>query len=80
MQRARGIKRVQRAGRWRAAVACGVAGVSLASGCYRYAYHERSPVGSHDLIAIDRQQVETHSVRFVRSDDGGLLVDLDVPV
>jgi hypothetical protein len=31
------------------------------SGCYRYAYHERSPVGSHDLIAIDRQQVETHS-------------------
>jgi hypothetical protein len=32
-----------------------------ASGCYRYAYHERNPVGSHDLIAIDRQEVESYT-------------------
>ena len=35
-----------------------VSGLSIAaSGCYRYAYHERS-AGSQGLIAIDRQQVE----------------------
>lgn len=32
-----------------------------ASACYRYAYHERSPIGEHELIAIDRQQVVTHT-------------------
>jgi hypothetical protein len=32
-----------------------------ANGCYRYAYHERSPVGSHDIVAIDRQEVESHT-------------------
>jgi hypothetical protein len=32
-----------------------------ASGCYRYAYHERSSVGPHDIIAIDRQQVVSHT-------------------
>lgn len=32
-----------------------------ASGCYRYAYHERSALGSQGLIAIDRHQVQQHT-------------------
>lgn len=35
--------------------------LSAASGCYRYAYHERRASGLHDLAPIDRQQVETHA-------------------
>jgi hypothetical protein len=34
---------------------------SAASGCYRYAYHERSLAGPRGLVAIDRQQVEQHT-------------------
>jgi hypothetical protein len=39
-----------------AALALGFA--VAASGCYRYAYQERSATGPQGLIAIDRQQVE----------------------
>lgn len=31
------------------------------SGCYRYAYQERSAAGSREAVAIDRQQVEQHT-------------------
>jgi len=61
MVRALEIGRVGRRLQGCIALACGLVPSLGVSGCYRYAYHERSPVGSHDLIAIDRQQVETHS-------------------
>lgn len=34
---------------------------AAASGCYRYAYDERSLAGSEGLVAIDRQQPEQHT-------------------
>jgi hypothetical protein len=43
------------------AVACVVALGVGASGCYRYAYHERSAVGPRNIIAVDRQQVVSHT-------------------
>lgn len=42
----------------RRAAALALAFGMAASGCYRYAYQERSLVGPQGLIAIDRQQVE----------------------
>lgn len=59
------MERVSEARRERApsgrALAWAVALGIVSSGCYRYAYHERSAAGPHGLIAIDRQQVEEHT-------------------
>jgi hypothetical protein len=55
------VSRTGQVGVWSVALACLVSLGPGGIGCYRYAYHERSPVGSHDIIAIDRQQVEVHT-------------------
>lgn len=54
----------RRTRRWRGAAVFQPVALAVAlsaSGCYSYAYQQRSAEGPQGLIAIDRQQIEQHT-------------------